>query len=153
MNLLRSLFRKLASCTAGTATMEAVIVMPLAISLMVGGVEFGRAISAHSTVDKSMRSATRYLARVPEDGICTWGLDNARNIAVYGQIANTGTPLVPEYTTANITFVSPGCGPLGDPAIVELSAAVPFTLIMLNAAGFSNTRTLNVRHQERYIGE
>src|SRR5829696_5308912 len=50
-------------CTSGAAVLEAAVVLPLAIALMVGGVEFGRAIFNYHTVDKSLRNATRYLAR------------------------------------------------------------------------------------------
>ena len=146
--------RSFLRCECGTATMEAIIVLPLAISLMAGGVEFGRIVSAHSTVDKSLRSAARYLARVPAGAVCSWGLDKARNLAVYGQTYNTGSPLVASYSTGNVTLASPACPPpFPDPTIIELRAAVPFSVQLLSAIGFSNSRTINVRHQERHIGE
>jgi Flp pilus assembly protein TadG len=146
--------RRLIRSEAGTATIEGIIVMPLAISLMVGGVEFGRIFSAYSTADKSMRSAGRYLARVPPAAICSWGSANARNLAVYGQTFNTGSPLLPGWTTGTVTLVRPDCGAgFADPLVIELRAAIPFTLQMLDAFGFSNTVTLNVRHEERHIGE
>jgi TadE-like protein len=148
--------RRLARCESGTATIEAIIALPLAISLMAGGVEFGRIISAHSTADKSLHSAARYLARVPTGAVCSWGFTNAQNLAVYGRI-NPGTPptpLIPSYGTGNITLTSPNCPiTVPDPIVIELRAAVPFTVTMLSAIGFSNSFTLRVRHQERHIGE
>src|SRR5262249_14196387 len=94
-SLLNQLLR-LARCTSGGATLEAAMLMPLLISLIAGGVEFGRAYSVASTADKSMRSAARYLARMPCDtltiraplacpastAVCGWGLTNAKYLAV-----------------------------------------------------------------------
>ena len=128
--------------------------MPLAISLMVGGVEFGRILSAYSTADKSMRSATRYLSQVPANAVCGWGLTNAQNLAVYGRIDGTGSPLIPGWTAGNVTLAGIDCkAALPNPAVLELRAAVPFPLVMANYLGLSNPYTLNVSHQERHIGE
>ena len=66
MKIWWNFLRKVALCERGTASLEAVIVLPVAISLMAGGIEFGRILSASATVDKSMRGAVRYLTQVPE---------------------------------------------------------------------------------------
>ena len=174
-SLLKLLLR-LARCTSGTATLEGVLVLPVAISLMAGGVEFGRVYSVASTADKSMRDAARYLARMPCDGglagvcttaaaICGWGLTNAKKLAVYGNIAGTGDPLIQDWSTTNITLQQPSdCTALPNPAIIQLTAAVPFTSIMLPAATgalralgiptnqLPNSITMHVRHEERWIG-
>src|SRR5215470_17006838 len=103
MTLLFKLLLRLARCSSGTAALEAALVMPVAILLMAGGVEFGRVYSVASTADKSMRDAARYLARMPCDGglagvctsaaaICGWGLTNAKNLAVYGNVLGSGNP-------------------------------------------------------------
>jgi Flp pilus assembly protein TadG len=162
LNLLLRLVR----CTSGSATLEAALVMPLAIALMAGGVEFGRVYSAASTADKSMRAAARYLARIPcatvsPAGICTaapaicdWGLTNAKNLAVYGNLAGTGNALIASWSTSSVTLTLPSdCGALPNPTIIQLTATVPFTAIMLSAVGLSNTITMNVQHEERWIGE
>jgi hypothetical protein len=149
------LLRFLASCS-GSAVLETAIIMPVAISLMVGGVEFARIYANYDTVKKSVRNATRYLARVPSDQICSgWGLSNAKNLAVYGNVAGTGSPLVPGWTTGMVTLQLPStCPPPADPArVVSLQASVPYALVMLNAIGLSNTMTLQARHEERWIGE
>src|SRR5438046_797898 len=106
---MRKFILDLASCECGTAAMEAVIVLPIAISLMAGGIEFGRIISAHSTADKALHGAARYLARVPAAAVCDWGRPIAQNIAVYGKTTNTGSPLIPGMTTAQVTLASPDC--------------------------------------------
>ena len=173
MNSLLKLLLRLARCTSGTAALEGALVLPVAISLMAGGVEFGRVYSTASTADKSMRDAARYLARMPCDGglagvctaaaaICGWGLTNAKYLAVYGKIAVnkdsngnvTDQPLIPNWSTSNITLQQPGdCTSLPNPVIIQLKASVPFTAVMLSAVGLSNTVTMHVQHEERWIGQ
>jgi hypothetical protein len=141
--------------------------MPLAISLMAGGTDFGRVYSVSSTADKSMRDAARYLARMPCDAavlgtctsaaaICGWGLTNARNLAVYGKltVAAGDQPLIEGWSTGDVSLALPtNCGALPSPAVIRLTATVPFTGIMLGAVGLSNAITLHVSHEERWIGE
>jgi TadE-like protein len=159
---LISLLRRLATSTSGTATLEGALVVPIAISLMAGGVEFGQLFSAYGTAAKSMRAAARYLARVPEADICGWGLTNAKNLAVYGKVNPNladpnqpiDQPLIPNWTTGTVTLQSPGCGgAFPNPVIIELRAAVPYSGFMFAAIGLSNSWTLNVKHQEVSIGE
>ena len=154
MKKLWNFLRNVAKCEVGTASIEAIIVLPITISLMAGGVEFGRILSAHATVDKSMRSAARYLAQVPPDAVCGWGFSNAQNIAVYGQVNAGSTPVVPGMTTAMVTRFSPAdCAGLPDPTVIEIRAAVPFAVNMLSVVGITNSHTLSVSHQERHLGK
>jgi Flp pilus assembly protein TadG len=153
--------RRFSRETDGTAIVETAIALPLAIMLMVGGIEFGRIFLAYATADKTMRDATRYLARVPEDAICAtngataWGLANAKNLAMYGRIdpAVNSQPLLPEWTDASTITLSPSCGSFGDPIVLQLQAKIPFAVFMLPAIGLPNDYTLTVQHQERFIGE
>ncbi len=154
MSLL-ALLRRLARCTSGTAALEGALVLPVAISLMAGGVEFGRIFSAYGTAEKSMRDAARYLARVakpPQGDVCGWGLTNARNLAVYGILnpSNTDQPLIPNWTTGTVTLQGVDCN---NPSIIDLRAAVPYTGVMFSAIGLPNAWTMNVKHQELWIGE
>lgn len=145
------LLRRLVRCTSGTAALEAAIVLPVAISLMVGGVEFGRLFSAYGTAEKSTRDAARYLARVPKAHVCDWGLTNAQNLAVYGNIAGTGPALILGWTTGTVTLNGIDCA---NPSIIDLRAAVPYTEgIMWAVIGLANAWTIGVKHQERWIGE
>ena len=62
---MRSMFKfllRFASCSSGSALVEMTIVVPVAISLMAGGVDFGLALSTQATGSKSVRDAARYLA-------------------------------------------------------------------------------------------
>ena len=141
------LLRRLADCTSGAALVEATLAMPVVIALMMGATDFGRAYSTSSTADKSMRDAARYLAHLPASAVCGWGLTNAQNLAVYGNIAGSGSPLISGWSTANVTLTQPAsCA--SNPTIIQLSATVPFTSIML--AGMPTT--LSTQHEERWIG-
>jgi Flp pilus assembly protein TadG len=183
MRLLRNVLLPLAHCTSGTASLEAAVILPIAISLMAGGIEFGRVYSVYSTADKSMRDAARYLARVCDPSssgactsaaaVCDWGLTDAANLAVYGKINPilTGNskdqPLISGWSTTpstglqrgNITLAQPtDCSTL--PTKIRLEASGPFTTAMLSAStavfgglGLSNTVTLHVNHEERWIGQ
>jgi TadE-like protein len=136
---------------------EGAIVMPVAIILMAGSVEFGQLFSAYGTAEKSMRDAARYLARVQPDQVCSWGLDKAKNLAVYGSVTNTGQPLIPGWTTATVNAywmpanVDVSSCPTPS-SIIEMRADVPYTGFMFSTIGLSNIWTLHVKHQERSIG-
>ena len=65
---------------------EMALIMPIMISLMVGGVDFGMAFSAHATMGKSVRNAARYLGSLPKAAACSsWAIANAKNLAVFGK--------------------------------------------------------------------
>jgi hypothetical protein len=156
MTIVARTLRRFAGDASGTALIEMAIVLPLALSLMIGGVEFGRILSVYSTADKSVRNAVRYLSHVPETGVCSWGLTNARNLALYGVLpGQSADPLVAGWTApGTITLTAPACGSFTEDTIIALDAAVPFEVFMLSALpGFSNSFTLNVRHEERHVGE
>ena len=117
---------------------------------MTGATDFGRAYTTSSTADKSMRDATRYLAHLPFSAVCGWGLTNAQNLAVYGNTAGTGNPLITGWSTSNVTLAQPtscASNPASD-QIVKLTASVPFTAIMF--VGLAST--LYAQHEERWIG-
>ncbi len=154
MRSLRRCITKLARCTSGSALLEATLITPLAISLMVGATDFGRVYSTRSSADKSMRDAARYLTRLPASSVCAgWALTNARNLSVYGNIAGSGQTLVSGWAVGNVTLVQPTTCTTPTVGIIQLRATVPFTSIMLPFLGLPATYTLTVEHQERWIGE
>src|SRR5262245_8960648 len=111
---MRSLFKfllRLARCSSGSALVEMTIVVPVAISLMVGGVDFGLALSTQATAAKSVRDAARYLASL-RAGECDGQITSAKNLAVYGNLAGTGHPLVPNWNASGGTnnHVNITCG-------------------------------------------
>src|SRR3712207_2854280 len=92
---------RLWSCTSGAALVEASLVVPLAASLMIGGMEFARAAANYLLIDKTMRGAARYLARVPPGAVSGWGLERARNLALRGTVDTSGSYVVSHWTDPN----------------------------------------------------
>jgi hypothetical protein len=87
------------------ALIEGLFGVTLCLSLVMGSVDIGLALQAWATGGKSVRDAARYLGRL---GNCTdLALANARNLAVYGNTAGAGSPLVQGWTT---DMVQISCG-------------------------------------------
>ena len=159
---------KFLRCASGSALVEGAIVLPVAIALMAGGVEFGMIWSVSATADKSMRDAARYLARLPASSVCTsWALINAQSLAVFGKLpaSNGGTTgytaLISYWNTSNVQIAQPvatggstDCSAtLNTTPIIQLTASVPYNGRMLGFIGLSNSMTFSVQHEERWIGE
>lgn len=148
--------RRLRDCTSGAALMETVIVFPLVLTLMFGVLDIARAIQDYHTSDKSMRSAARYLSRVPAEGICGWGWDNAQNLALYGTIDPPvgARPLIVGWTAGTLSLKrDPDCAdPVDDPMTVVIEADVPIPTPLISAIGMPSTINVRVRHEERHIG-
>jgi hypothetical protein len=153
--------RRLRDCTSGAALLETAIVFPLVLTLMLGILDFGRAIQDYHTADKSMRSAVRYLARVPAPAACVgeWGWENAQNLAMYGTIdpevdggVIVARPLIVGWTNKNTITLDrdPECP--DEPTTVAIDAVVPIPTPVISAIGFSSTLNVSVRHEERHIG-
>src|SRR5450759_2163819 len=119
---MKSLFKfllRLARCSSGSALVEMTIVIPVAISLMAGGVDFGLWVSTQATGSKSVRDAARYLATLPTSiSVCSnaTAQANAQSLAVYGKfggVDGVDTPLVPGWqmnggTNNNVTVTCSG---------------------------------------------
>jgi hypothetical protein len=168
---MRSLFKlllRLARCSSGSALVEMTIIVPVAISLMAGGVDFGMALSTQATGSKSVRDAARYLASVPASAVCGWGLTNAQNLAVYGKLNPTlnnadpsqnDAPLITGWTIGTVTRPLPaGCtNPF---TVIQLQATFPYNSIFLSPTlctylnfTCTNPFTLSAQHEEPWIGQ
>lgn len=141
---------RLARCSAGGPLIEFALALPLALLLLVGGVELGRGMMQYLTVDKTMRDATRYLARVPEAALAGWGLDNARNLALTGTIDGSGGYLVSHWTSPQSVVLQQSSAPV---LRIRLTASVPFQFALLPIIGLPKQMTFTVIHEERHIGE
>jgi len=137
--------------------LEAAVVMPVAISLMIGGIEFGHLFLQYGTAAKSARDAARYLARVPLAQVCdtgpTGGQTIATNLAVYGNASGTGDPLIPapnpgpppSGSTINLTV---DCA---NPVNVTVQVGVPNTPLLFGGFGsISFSRNATVTHTQPY---
>jgi Flp pilus assembly protein TadG len=75
----------------GAAMVEFALVMPFLLILTFIATEYGRALYQYNTLTKSIRDAARYLSvQTPGDST---KFATAKNLAVYGNPAGTGTPL------------------------------------------------------------
>jgi Flp pilus assembly protein TadG len=153
-SLLEALTR-LARCSSGNALVETTIILPIMISLMAGGVDFGMAFSAHATVGKSVRDAARYLGSLPATAACsTWAIANAKNLAVYGKLSAgpDDSALISGWQTDGETDnnVSVDCS---TPSVIIVSAKAPYRTLMLGAVlPRIGTITLSAQHEEQSIG-
>ena len=149
MSAFSKYFLRLARCSSGSALVEMTLVVPVAISLMVGGVDFGLALSAQATAAKSVRDAARYLGSL-RAGECTGQIASAQNLAVYGNLAGTGNPLVPNWNATGGTNnnVNVTCA-----STIIVSAKIPYTSI-INAPflPIESTYTLSTQHEEPQVG-
>lgn len=87
----------------GSAAVEfAILLMPLML-LAFGVTEFGRAIYHYNTLLKSVRASVRLLSYENPDSESYSALqDEARCLAVYGNIVCSGQPLAPDLTKSQV---------------------------------------------------
>ncbi|MGH9969443.1 MAG: TadE/TadG family type IV pilus assembly protein [Pyrinomonadaceae bacterium] len=93
----------------GVQLVELAIVLPIFLMLFGAAAEFGRYFYEYTTLAKASRAGTRYLitaaVNANEDA-------KAKNIIVYGNVAGTGSPVLPGLTTANILITRQGGVPV-----------------------------------------
>jgi Flp pilus assembly protein TadG len=103
----------------GVALVEFALILPLLLVLTLLTTEFGRAFYQYNTLTKSVRDAARYLSmQLPNTQIA-----QARNLAVYGNLAGTGRPLALDLTTAQVdaTWDPEGSAPVINTVTVRIS--------------------------------
>lgn len=147
----------------GAALVEFTLVAPLLIALMCGMAEFASAMRQYHIMEKGVRDAGRYLARVEMTGCAVNGgaVAEAQNLALRGQISG-GSLLLPSWNDPNTVSVqiaqcvdnSTGTY-RGYPQmpVIEVTASAPYAdLGMLTVLGLGGI-TLQVSHQQLWIGE
>jgi Flp pilus assembly protein TadG len=150
--------RTLGRCTKGTALLETIIVLPLLLVVMIGVVDYAWSLSMQATAGKSMRDAARYLAMLPAAAVCQdWAKQNARNLAVYGNVAGTGTALVPGWTAddTGVPITIDNCG-TSCPTYVQVAGSIPLSTVIAALIPIPATLTLSTQHLERptpYVGD
>ena len=116
----------------GLALVEAAIVLPLLLLLLLPVVEFGRAFIQYSTLAHHGRTATRYLAErviddtsgVPE--LTAELLAQARQLAVYGSVVGGSQPVVPGLSPSAVAISLTSAGE------VRLRIVDPYRPIIAN---------------------
>jgi Flp pilus assembly protein TadG len=162
MRLLRSLLR-FKKANGGAALVEFTLTAPLLILLMCGMAEFSNAMRQYHIMEKSVRDAGRYLARVPMSGCAIDGsaATAATNLVLTGRTASGGAFLLPTWTdptTVNVAVaqcVNNSAGTYRGRAqmpVIQVTASAPYSDVgLLSILGFS-TIQLQVSHQQLWIG-
>jgi Flp pilus assembly protein TadG len=106
----------------GVAIIEFAIVLPILLMLALGTAEFGHAFLQYNALTKTLRDGARYVASNAVKGSTGVVQINANvstqtsNLVTYGNVAGTGTPLLPGLVPTNVTVAA------GAPGSVVVSA-------------------------------
>ena len=150
---------------------EFAVTAPVLVLFGLGVGEFGNALQNYHVRDKGMRDAARYLARAPTT--CNGGTGSitnasdvtaAKNLAIYGNKAGSGNPVLSFWSDPNTIGVAVACyddsggaflSPNGSTRIpiVTATATVPYTAVgFLGVFGLTSP-TFVIQHQELTIPE
>ena len=98
----------------GAALVETIVVSPLMLLLIVATAEVTNAFVEHNTLTKTARNAARYLSANSLLGttgvvqLSAGTVAETQRLAVYGNLAGTGTPLLPGLSLTNIQVLDVG---------------------------------------------
>lgn len=99
----------------GVAIVEFTIALPILLVLILVVAELGRAFLQYNALTRAVRDSARYVSANALNG-ATQAIDvsqtsavysEAQHLVVYGNITNSGTPLVNGLTTSNVTINNP----------------------------------------------
>jgi Flp pilus assembly protein TadG len=131
MNILNRHFSKRNNRQQGVAAIEAAIVLPVVLFVMLAVAEFGHAIQQYNQLTQAVRDGARYLANEAERGPGVVFFDPAkttaaRNLVVYGTTGTTvdSTAVLTGLTIAGVTVTGTTSG-----TDVSVTAAYPYTPI------------------------
>jgi Flp pilus assembly protein TadG len=122
---LRKEFRGLRR-TRGVAAVEFVITVPILLFVMLAVAELGRAFVHYDTLSYSIRNSARYVtenAIAGTSGVVHITADvaqRAQNLAVYGNAAGAGSPVLPGFNTGQVSVLDAGDGN------IEVIASYPY---------------------------
>lgn len=139
---------------SGLAMVEFALSVPVLLLLMFGTFEFGHFLIQYSTLNDAVRNAARYVAGKAMDGTtgnlwtgAAWStyVTQGTNLAVFGNIAGSGSPILPALNGTNITMSEDTTA-----KTIKVWAAYPYvplfgTVIPTFMGGsISTTMTLNI---------
>jgi Flp pilus assembly protein TadG len=141
---------------SGLAMVEFVLSVPLLLLLMFATFEFGHLFIQYSTLNDAVRNASRYVAGSALDGTTgdlktgsSWSslATQGTNLAIFGNIAGTGTPVLPSLDAGNIISVTPDAAA----KYITITAAYPYQPLFgaaiptfIGAGSISTAFTLNI---------
>ncbi len=156
--------------SSGAAAAEMVMVLPILLILLFGSVELGNYFLQEHVVEKAVRDAARYAARLPVSDYPSCSSVDTTAEQQIQRLARTGDPggtnaRLPGWTADNMTVVNvscPGTGPYSSAGIytdfpngapvVTVTATVPYnTILGVLGLGVSSL-TLHSSQQAAVIG-
>ena len=169
---MSGLAKALASSRSGTAAAEMALSLPLLLILLFGAFELGYYFLSEHVVQKSVRDAARFGARLamtnyPSCAVPSGGTaeQQIRRVARFGNVTGTGNPRLLGWTADNMTTVTIACDntssygtggiygdfPNGAP-VVTVTAQVPYNPFFGVLSLGPGTLTLNSHSQAAVIG-
>ena len=129
----------------GVQLLETAIVIPILLILFGAVAEFGRYFYEYTTAAKAARVGARYLASKSVTGSGGDYVGNAKKLVVYGNIAGTGSPVLPGMTLANVDVQYQGAiAGVPDTVTVSIINYQHDSIINLGALLKSETLSLDV---------
>lgn len=116
----------------GLALVELALSIAFLLSIAFGITEFGRAINQYNSLAKAARDASRFLS--VRDPAAAGAVDDAKCMAVFGNPACGGTPLVPGLATAMVSVCYAtlvGC----EPTHAAQGSSPPINLVSVTIGG------------------
>jgi len=89
----------------GVQLVEAAIVVPIFLIMFAATAEFGRYFYEYTTLAKAAQVGTRYLSQATVEAAEDTA---AKNLVVYGNVAGTGTPILPGLSTGQVSITRTG---------------------------------------------
>jgi Flp pilus assembly protein TadG len=141
---------KTVSRQRGAAIVEAVVVAPALLFLILLTAEVTNAFVDHNTLSKAARNGARYLASNAAMGttgvvsLSAQVVSSTQNMVVFGNVAGTGSPVLPGLAAGNVQVADLGNN------VVQLTATYPYTGILggsLPSFGFGADTSLELNLQ------
>ena len=112
----------------GAELIEFALVLPLIILLCLGTIEFGRAYYTYNILSKAVRDGSRFLSTglVTSAGtVAPATVTGTKNVVVYGNVAGTGTKILPDLLTTQVNIPAPAVV-TGAEQYVTVSVSYPY---------------------------
>lgn len=151
----------------GAAMVEMAIILSLLVVLFLGITELGRAVFFQQKMTKAVEASARFLGRawdaVDRDTCATrtaWTTATlaAGNLAVYGNAAGSGSPVVPGLAPGNLSYavIARDVVGVGTVCVVQVRAQMQYEGIFggqfIPLLGIAQPE-LTAASEERYVGE
>lgn len=155
---LRRMFRN----ESGAALVEFAILLPLILLIFAVVIEGGRLMWAYQSVNAGVRDASRYLARVAPETVCSGGSLAAYQPRLEAIVRNRvdGSSFLPSGITVNSVTPSLTCvagtfrvtpAPVAQ-VTANLTVTFPFAGVFTFAGGTLGTMTTSISDQSRIFG-